>query len=140
MKTIRYIPKNTSAHTDYVIIDESDMLLVKLNLIHYLSIMGELHNIGDSIIRQIYYKYWTSKHKKLVKCKYGLNTPESFTSGLIRNLYFGTQTNLSMPTLASITLLSDEMFQLTTALNSSDTYVVPIIENITFIEDIIQFT
>jgi hypothetical protein len=95
MKQILYTPKITGASTQYNKIDLADMTLIQNYCIRYLALMGELSINPNENIRQFIKQWWLKRTRTLPKGKSGLNTPESFVSGMLNNLMYGTQNDLS---------------------------------------------
>ena len=120
MKIIKYIPKITSARTQYVELDKQDMSWLQSELIRYLSVMGELDGNRNEDIRQIMRFWWYKRSKVLPKGNQGQNSPLTFTAGLVNNLVYGTQNNLSTATMDGIEYVSSQIHQLEEAMNEFD--------------------
>lgn len=90
-KIIKYIPKNTSAGTEYREIDEADKAWILQQCIRALSTMAEYDkksgtdNSDDVWIRD---SWWHKKRKDLHKGKDGMNTPCSVLGGIVNNMMF----------------------------------------------------
>jgi hypothetical protein len=95
MKTIKYIPKITSARTEYREIDTEDMTWIKTELFRWLAIMAELDQARDQDSRWVREQWWHKRTKNLPKGQLGENTPASFIGGLAQNLVFGDQRDLT---------------------------------------------
>lgn len=120
-KVIKYLPKVTNARTQYVDIDKQDMLWLQTELIRWLSLMGEIDGHRNEDLRQIMRFWWYKRNKSLPKGYHGQNSPLTFVSGLVNNLMFGSQYNLSTIVLdgienvsAQINLLEDAITDLNT--------------------------
>ena len=87
-KTIRYVPKITSARTEYCEIDPEDQAWLIDQLIHWLAVMGEMDQARDSDSEWVRDQWWHKRTKKLNSGKQGLNTPCSFVSGVIVNMLY----------------------------------------------------
>lgn len=141
IKYIRYTPKITHANTTYVDIDKQDMLWLQTELIRYLSVMGEIDNHKNTDLQQIMKFYWYKKTKTLPRGINGMNSPLTFVSGLVNNLVFGTQRDLSTVVLDSIENISNQMVLLEDAISDIKTQKSTITSvNIKFIQNIIQFS
>lgn len=95
IKTIKYIPKVTSAKTEYREIDPSELAEVHQQLIRWLAIMSEADMSHDEDIRAVREQFWHRRTKSLPSGKEGMNTPASFIGGIVNNMMFGTQRDLS---------------------------------------------
>lgn len=95
IKAIKYTPKITAAKTTYISIDEEDMQFVQLQLIQYLTRIGEWDNTNNEDQKQVNSQYFHKRRKELPKGENGLNTPVSFISGILNNLMFGNQRDLT---------------------------------------------
>jgi hypothetical protein len=107
--TINYDPKTTSAKTQYNKIDQKDMDLVQAELIRYLSLMGELSKNRDREVQNILNQWYRKRTQTLPKGKDGQNTPESFISGLLNNIMFGNQNDLSQIQMDALENISANM-------------------------------
>lgn len=120
MKIIKYTIKQTNANTEYIQLDQQDTVWLKNELMRILSLMGELHVVNNHDLQQIINSWWTKKQRNLPKGRHGLNTPQSFISGLINNTMFGTQYNLSTQVLESLEIISIHIHNLEEALSDFD--------------------
>ena len=120
MRIIKYIPKVTNARTQYVEIDKNEMYWLQSELIRYLSLMGEIDGHRNEDIRQIMRFWWYKRSKVLPKGMYGQNSPLTFVSGLVNNLMFGSQYNLSTHVLDGIEYVSSQINQLEIAISELD--------------------
>lgn len=109
MKEILYDPKHTNARTQYNQIETKDMDWLKIELIRYMSLMGELKKSKNRDITAIINQWYTKKTETLPKGREGWNTPETFISGLLNNLMFGTQNDLSDIQMDAIQNISCKM-------------------------------
>lgn len=116
MRTIKYIPKQTNANTEYVEIHIDDMTWLKQELQRYLSLFAELDNSRNSDIQQILKNYWYKTDKNLPKGKDGINSPVSFIGGLVNNLNYNGQRDLSTKVLKPIEEISTMVYTLEEAL------------------------
>ena len=120
MKQIDYKPKVTSANTQYNELSTADMAFVQEQLLRYMSMMGELKNNRNPTIRAIVKDYWSKKTNTLPRGRNGKNSPETYVSGLINNLIFGKQQDLSdtqMQALTNIAHVVSEIADATKNLN-----------------------
>jgi hypothetical protein len=108
-RIIKYTPKITSARTEYREIDPEDLTWLKSELIQWLSIMGELDMSRDEDSRWVRDQWWHKRTSTLPKGKEGQNTPCSFISGLINNLVFGSQRDITDKQMDAIQNISSVM-------------------------------
>lgn len=94
-KIIKYTPKFTNAKTTYLDIDPSELQFLHMQLIQYLSRIGEMDNTTNEDFRAFNTQYLHRRRKELPKGENGLNTPVSFISGIINNMMFGKQRDLT---------------------------------------------
>lgn len=109
IRLINYSPKITAAKTQYVTIDPIDMGWVQTELIHYLSLMGELDGHRNADIRQVQKIWWYKRTATLPKGNNGQNSPLTFVSGIINNISFGSQRDLSTVQMDAIENISAVM-------------------------------
>lgn len=95
IRTIKYIPKVTSARTEYREIDATDLADIHQQLIRWLAVMSELDMTHDEDMRAVREQFWHRRTKSLPSGKEGQNTPASFIGGIVNNMMFGTQRDLS---------------------------------------------
>lgn len=95
MRTIKYIPKTTSANTEYRELNEEDLNYVKERILKCLARMAELSVSHSEDHKLVMSDYWNRRRKTLPKRRDGENTPQSFIGGIANNLIFGTQRDLS---------------------------------------------
>jgi hypothetical protein len=105
-KTIKYIPKITNSKNEYRAILPEDMQFLQTELIRWLSVMGELSISKDADSKWVSQHFWLKRTETLPKGKNGLNSPCSFVSGLLNNLLFGEQRDLSSVQMDSLENLS----------------------------------
>lgn len=121
IRTIRYIPKATSAKTQYVDIDKQDMEWLQTELIRWLAIMGEQDNSHNDEVKQIMKYWWYKKTSTLPKGKEGQNSPLTFVAGIVNNLVFGSTRDLSTVYIDSLENISANMVLFEEALNELNT-------------------
>lgn len=109
-KIIGYIPKLTSARTEYREVHEDDMAWLQKEFIRYLSQMAERDLNPSEDNQWILDKFWHKRTDKLHKGKIGdkfrQNTPCSVIGGLVNNLVFGTQRDLTAKQMEDIEFVS----------------------------------
>lgn len=91
MKIIKYIPKITTAQTEYREIDPDDHVWLQTELIRWQTVIGELDQQHDQDSRWVRDEWWHRKSKKLHKGQHGPNTPCSVVAGIIHNIMFKEQ-------------------------------------------------
>lgn len=113
MKIIRYLPKQTAAHTEYREVHPDDMQWLQQEFIKYLSLMSERDLNPSEDNQWIMDKFWHKRtdklHKGKVNDKYRQNTPCSFIGGLVNNLVFGTQRDLTSKQMEDIEFVSQAL-------------------------------
>jgi len=109
IQVIEYLPKNTSARTQYMELRPEDLMQVHQELIKYLAVMGELSINKDSDIRALTKVYWNARTGTLPKGNQGQNSPHSFVAGIINNMVFGKQFDLSKIQLDAIENITHRM-------------------------------
>ncbi len=108
-KQINYNPKITSAKTQYNEISPEDMSFVQLELVRYMALMGELKKNRDREVQNVINQWYSKRTQTLPKGKDGWNTPESFIAGLLNNLMFGNQNDLSQIQMDALENISANM-------------------------------
>lgn len=108
-KQINYDPKITNANTQYNSISATDMAFVQLELVRYMALMGELSKSRNRDIQNIKNQWYSKRTDTLPKAKDGQNTPESFIAGLLNNLMFGNQNDLSQIQMDALENISANM-------------------------------
>lgn len=108
-KTIYYDPKSTSARTQYNKLEPNDMAYIQTELIRYMALLGELKKNRNRDIQNIISQWYSKKTETLPKGKQGWNTPETFISGLLNNLMFGNQNDLSQIQMDALENISANM-------------------------------
>lgn len=109
IRTIRYMPKVTMAKTQYVEIEPNDMLWLESELMRYLTLFGELDGNRNEDIRQVMKQWWYKRSSTLPKGVEGQNSPLTFTSGLLNNLLYKGQRDLSTKYLDAIENISSQV-------------------------------
>ena len=138
MRIIKYLPKVTNARTTYVDIDVQDMYWLQSELIRYLSLMGEIDGHRNEDLRQIMKYWWYKRTKLLPKSTHGQNSPLTFVSGLVNNLMFGTQYNLTTHVLDGIEYVSQQIHLLEDAISDLNTIKTTRGERIKFVQSWFQ--
>lgn len=94
-RIIKFIPKITHARTEYREIAEEDMSFLQSEMIRWLSRMAELGVERSEDSKWVNNQWWHKRTDTLPKGANGQNTPASFTGGMINNIVFGTQRDLT---------------------------------------------
>lgn len=94
-KRITFIPKITNARTNYREISIDDMAWIQQEMIRWLSLMAETDQYRDPEVKFIRDQWWHKKTSTLPKGREGQNTPCSFVGGLVNNMIFGEQRDLT---------------------------------------------
>ena len=108
-RNIKFVPKNTSANTNYREVNVEDMAFVQEQLIRWLAIMGELGTSRNEDDKWVCSQWWHKRTETLPKGKQGQNTPCSFVAGMISNLMFGNQRDLTEKQMDAIMNISHVM-------------------------------
>lgn len=90
MRIIKYLPKVTTANTDYREIHADDQLWLQTELIRWQCLLGQMDQNHDSDSRWVRDQWWHKKSKKLHKGQQGPNTPCSVVAGILYNIMFKT--------------------------------------------------
>jgi len=117
IRIIKYIPKITNAKTQYVDIDNNDMVWLQSELIRYLSTMGELDGHRNNDVRQLLKQWWYKRTSLLPKGVNGQNSPLTFVSGILNNIMWGNQRNLSVVQMESLEYISSMLCQFLEAIH-----------------------
>lgn len=111
-RNIKYFPKSTSARTTYLELDDDDLAWLKSELIRWLSVMTESATTHNEVWKEILALYWNKRTQSLPKSKDGANSPATFVAGLINNLVFGSQRDISERQMEGIRDISNNLSQL----------------------------
>lgn len=97
MKTIHYTIRDTSATTEYLDIEESSLNELLVEMMKLQSHMTE-RSISTHADNKMLLQWWNRSNKDLPYCGFyqRTNSPASFVAGLLNNLMFGNQKDLSM--------------------------------------------
>jgi hypothetical protein len=112
LRTIKYIPKITSARTEYREIDANDIMDIQQQLIRWLAYMSELDMSHDEDLRAVREQFWHRRTKMLPQGREGQNTPASFIGGIVNNMMFGQQRDLTDRQCEGIEYVSKWMAEL----------------------------
>jgi len=85
---IKYIPKHTSAGTQYREIDEDEKTKILNSLIEILTLMAELDTQRDEDSIWVRDNWWHKKSQQLHKGKNGPNSPCSTIGGIVHNMMY----------------------------------------------------
>lgn len=94
-RVIRYIPKITTAKTHYREIGVEDMTWLQSQLILWLAQCSELQQRRDSDSEEFVRHWWCKRNTTMPRGQHGPNSPQSFVGGMVNNLVYGTQRDLS---------------------------------------------
>lgn len=111
IRVIKYIPKTTSARTQYREIDAEDMSWLQTEMVRWLAVANEMGQRRDEDAEYFNRHWWTKRSQNLPKGQHGPNSPASFIGGTVNNLVFGTQRDLSDRQMDSIETISTVMGQ-----------------------------
>lgn len=96
LRKIFYNRKVTSANTTYLEINEEDTQFLIKKCIQIQSYMGELSLVTNREVKDVY-KWYTSPTKTLpyANSMKRYNSPQSFVSGVLNNILFGNQREIT---------------------------------------------
>jgi len=140
---IFYNTKVTSANTTYLDITPEDIQFLISKCIQMQSYMGELSLVKEKEVRDVYKWYTTST--KTLPYSSGMkryNSPQSFVSGTINNLMFGTQREITEVQAEHLQNIVNSFQQLTEAIQSD--YKIKLqkeadSQSILFVENLLHF-
>jgi len=87
---------------------------LQMELIRWLSSVGELSQKKDADSKYVITQWWIKSSQTLPKGQNGPNCPYSFVSGMVNNLIFGTQHDLTekqMDALQNISMFTGSAFE-----------------------------
>lgn len=117
IRTIFYTPKVTAARTEYRALNDEDLAWLKTELIKYLANMSErdLNPSEDNqwILNRFWHRRTDKLHKGRVEDTYRQNTPCSFVGGMVNNLVFGTQKDITAKQMEDLEFISQAMATIT---------------------------
>ena len=87
-KTLKYIPKTTSAKTEYRELSDSDRTWLIIELNKWLVKMAVLSNTNDPKLKQIRDDFWRTRITDLPAGRSGKNTAESMIAGILDNILY----------------------------------------------------
>jgi hypothetical protein len=108
-RVIKFVPKSTGARTEYREISVDDMAFVQSEMIRWLALMSELDMARDEDSKWVNNQWWHKRTDTLPRGRAGQNTPASFVGGMINNLVFGEQRDLSDKQMDAIQNISHIM-------------------------------
>lgn len=85
---IKYLPKQTSANTQYREIQEDDVKIVLNACVEILALMSQMDQNRDEDSRWVNNQWWHRRTDKLHRGREGQNTPCSMIGGLVHNFMF----------------------------------------------------
>jgi len=91
MKTIHYVPKFTTAKTEYRTLSEDDHSYILDFLMKTLVKMGTLSNTkhpDETVVRD---QWWRTPRDTLPRGRQGMNSPESMVSGILLNMMYAKE-------------------------------------------------
>ena len=143
MMKIYYDTKNTSADTVYMSINKDDMDSIISICIGIQSYMSELSLCPNKDIKDLL-KYYKSPNKTLPYHKQWRrhNSPQTFISGLINNIMFGSQFDISETQGQHLQNIINMMSEIITVLEEVDIKLQKhnMIQSIMFVENLWERT
>jgi hypothetical protein len=101
VRSISYLPKYTTAATQYVELNDEDQAWLVAEINRVILEQGQIHPSNQDK-REFDTLYWRKPAKSLPRGRQGVNTPETFATGLLHNLLYGTQRDFTLTQLESI--------------------------------------
>ena len=143
IRKIFYNRKVTSANTTYLSISEEDTQFLISKCIQLQSYFGELSLVKDKDVRDVY-KWFTTPTKTLPysNSMKRYNSPQSFISGTLNNIMFGSQREITETQSEHLQNIINNYQQLSDCL--SDEYKIRLqkeanTESVLFVENILRF-
>lgn len=87
-RTIHYLPKITSAQTEYREMDTTDHSWLISQMMQWMVHMGTLSNTANSDFKLVRNEYWRKRRSTLPRGRDGQNTPESMIAGILQNMLY----------------------------------------------------
>lgn len=110
-RLIKYVPKVTSARTEYREVSIEDMAFIQQELIRWLAVMSEIDMNRDEDSKWVRDQWWHKRTDTLPRGREGQNTPASFVGGLVNNILFGDQRDLTDKQMDAIQNISHVLGQ-----------------------------
>jgi len=112
-RTIKYIPRNNQARTEYREISDQDRDFVLSELIKIMAIMAELDQLADEDTRWVRDQWWHKRTNKIRAGRNGSNSPCSMVGGLVYNFVYKqpVQRDLSDHQMADIEYITHILTQ-----------------------------
>lgn len=143
LRKILYTEKMNSATTIYLEINEEDTQFLISKCIQLQSYMSELSLIKDKEIRDVY-KWYTTPTKTLPysNSTKRYNSPQSFIGGLLNNIMFGSQRDISLVQSEHLQNILNNYQQLSDCINIE--YKIKLqkdanTETILFVENLLRY-
>lgn len=117
--TIYYERKTTNSNTEYTQMKQEDQDWVLTKLIQISAYMGELSITKNKDITQLV-RYWNKSTRKLPYNSHlgKANSPASFVSGMINNMMFGRQHDITRLQLTHLESLIEQFQQIIEAIQA----------------------
>lgn len=87
-RTVHYIPKITSARTEYRELTAEDHAWLISQMLEWMVKMGTLSNTSNSDYKLVRNEYWRKRRATLPRGRDGQNTPESMVAGILENMLY----------------------------------------------------
>lgn len=100
-RIVRYVPKYTSAATQYVEMTEADSNWLLGEMTRITLEQCQLHPSNEEKL-EFDNLYWRRAKKSLPRGRQGLNTPEMFVTGLLHNIMYGSQKDFTVTQLEAL--------------------------------------
>lgn len=87
-RVVHFIPKITSAKTEYREIPEADHSWLISQMLEWTVKMASLSNTTNPDLRAVRNDYWRKRRATLPKGREGQNSPESMVAGILENMLY----------------------------------------------------
>jgi hypothetical protein len=87
-KSVYFIPKITTARTEYREIDPADHSWLISQMMEWVVKMAGLSNTNNPDLKAVRNEYWRKRRATLPKGREGQNSPESMVGGILENMLY----------------------------------------------------
>lgn len=90
-RTVHFIPKITSARTEYREINPEDHTWLISQMLEWTVKMASLSNTTNPDLRAVRNDYWRKRRATLPRGREGQNSPESMVAGILENMLYDAE-------------------------------------------------
>lgn len=87
-RSINYVPKNTTAKTEYREFRPEDHAWLISQMMEWMVKLGCLSNTTNEDLKALRDQYWRKRRSNLPRGRDGLNSPESMIAGILENILY----------------------------------------------------